>query len=226
MNTNEPSTLSDDAALDPAAMLALAQSQQKLIAGQMGSFVPLILLAWGIAWLLGFGALWLVDGLGDAFSLPIAVAAPIFGGLLLAAGALSTVLGIRSGRGLRGGKEGAFAGIVYGQSWWVGSVAVWLIGQALVVNGMSTELLGIFYPSAFIFFAGIMYISAGVIWKAIPMVALGLWSVVLSAVAPFFGNPTHYLIFAIAGGGSFLVASFASIVWLRRARHRIAGERS
>jgi len=208
--------------LAPEQMLALLKDQQRSVEGQKGAFVHMILLAWGLAWLLGFLALWLVDGPGDAFSLPIGVAAPIFGILLISAGVLSAFLGIRSGRGLRGGKDGAFAGIVYGQAWWIGSLAIFGLGQALVVNGMDEALLGIFYPSAYIFFAGVMYAMAAIIWRAIPMLILGGWSVLISVIAPFAGQPTHYLVYALAGGGAFLLAALWTWLWTWRARRRVS----
>lgn len=223
MVENRSDAQEDERPLSPAEMLALVSDQQRSVEGQMGGFVPFILLAWGIAWTVGFGALWLsLGGLGEAFRVPGAVAIPVFAGLLIAAVIVSTVLSIRSSRGRRGGREGAFAGIVYGQAWWVGGIALWLWGQAMVVNGMDAELLGIFYPSGYIFFAGVMYIAAAVIWRAVPMLVLGAWSVVISAVAPFFGQPTHYLVYALAGGGAFLAASAVTAVWTRNARRRVA----
>lgn len=208
--------------LSPAEMLALASDQQRSVEGQMGGFVPYILVAWGIAWLGGFGALWLMEGgFGDEPLLPAAVAVPLFAALLVGAAIVSGVLGMRSGRGLRGSRANAFTGIVYGQLWWVGSLAVWLFGQAMVVNGMDAVLLGVFYPTAYIFFAGVMYVAAAVIWKAIPMLVLGAWSILLSAVAPFVGHPTHYLIYALGGGGAFLIACLISALWTTRARRRV-----
>lgn len=212
----------DDEQIDAADMLALVKDQQRNIEGQRGAFVPLILLSWGIAWLVGFGALWLIDGPGDAFSLPIWVAAPIFVVLLAGAGVLSTIFGIRSGRGMRAGKDAAFVGIIYGQSWWVGSLAIFALGQALVFNGMDADMLRILYPSAYIFFAGLMYVMAAAIWRAIPMLILGGWSILVSAFAPFLGYPTQYLVYALAGGGGFLVVALWSWVWMRRARRRLA----
>ncbi|HCS62332.1 MAG TPA: hypothetical protein DIW46_13215 [Microbacterium sp.] len=217
----------DDEQPDPADMLALVKDQQRSIEGQRGAFVPLILFSWGIAWLLGFGALWLIDGLGDAFSLPIWVAAPIFIVLLAGAGTLSTIFGIRSSRGLRTGKDATFVGLVYGQTWWVGSLAIFALGQALVRAGMDADILRIFYPSAYIFFAGVMYVMAAAIWRAIPMLILGGWAILVSVLAPFAGYPAQYLVYALAGGGGFLLVALWSWIWMRRARrHLTLGGRS
>ncbi|MGL3151055.1 hypothetical protein ACSS7Z_11925 [Microbacterium sp. A82] len=217
----------DEEPLDPAEMLALMKDQQRSVAGQKGAFVPLILLSWGIAWLFGFGALWLIDGPGAAFSLPIGVAIGAFVVLLGGAGVLSTVLGIRSGTGLRGGKDSAFVGIIYGQSWWVGCLAIFALGQALVLQGMHPDLLRVFYPSAYIFFVGVMFVSAAAIWRAVPMLILGGWSIIVSAVAPFVGYPGQYLVYALAGGGGLLIVALWTWIWMRRARSRMApGARS
>lgn len=217
--------MTEDTTREAVRMLALAEDQQRVIAARTGASVPLILLSWGIAWLAGFIVLWLIDG-PQRFSLPIAVAAPVVIALFLAAGAISTVLGARTGRGLRGSKTSAFAGVVYGQAWWVGSLAIWLLGMGLVSNGMDAALLSIFYPSAYVFFVGLMFGMGGIIWKAVPMLILGGWSIVVSAIAPFFGYPNSFLMFAIAGGGGFVIVSLASFFWVRSARARIDGVQS
>src|SRR5690606_2047437 len=130
---------------------------------------------------------------------PGSIAGPVFAGLLVAAGVLSAILGIRSDRGVKASRANAFTGIVYGNTWWVGSVAIWLSGLTLVRFGMDEKLLGLFYPVLFIVFAGIMYIFAAVLWQAVPMLVLGLWSIATAIVGPLAGMPGHYLVFALAG---------------------------
>ncbi len=212
----------DEEALTPAEMLALLESQQRRVEGKLGRFVPAILFGWGVAWSVGFIGLWLADGGAAGFVLPFEVAAPLFAGLLLAAGALSTVLGIRSGRGLRPSKESAFTGMAYGNLWWLGSLGVVVIGQALVARGMPADLLRVYYPSAFILFSGVMYVAAGLLWRAQPMVLLGGWSIVVAAVAALVPPPTHYLVCAIGGGGAYLLVAVWTLWWSRRARRGVA----
>ena len=88
--------------LDPAAALRLVRDQQLEIETRVGGFVPTIMLVWGIAWLFGFGAVWLSEGM-DAVA-PV-VAWWTFGGLIAVASAVSMWLGIRSGRGMRTADE-------------------------------------------------------------------------------------------------------------------------
>ncbi|HWM16134.1 MAG TPA: hypothetical protein VNP97_06045 [Microbacterium sp.] len=208
--------------LDPAAALALLDDQRRSIVGQIASFVPAVVLAWGFAWLLGFIGLWLIDGLKPAFSLPLPIAIGVFVVLLAAATAVSVVLPIRSGRGIRGSSSGAFTGAVYGMTWMLGSLAIVGFAQGLEFNGMDPSLANIFYPVAFALFAGIMYVLAGGIWHAPPMIVLGVWTVIVGVAAPFFGYPTHYLVLAIGGGLGFLVLGIASFVHLSRLRRRVA----
>lgn len=213
----------DDEVLSPEEMLALARNQQRSMESQVASFVPALVTMWGIVWLLGFGALWLIDGLKPSFSLPLPVAVSIFVGLLAIAIAASVVLGTRSGRGIRGNTASAFSGAVYGSTWTVGSLAIIVFAQGLLVNGMDKELANIFYPVAFVLFAGIMYIVGAAIWQAVPMLILGVWTVVVAVVAPFFGYPTHYLVLAIGGGVGFLILGLVSFVHLSRLRHATKG---
>ncbi len=222
MTTSHDSTGPDDEApLDPAAMLALAEDQRRSVEGQLASFVPVIVTAWGVAWLVGFGCLWLIDGLAPAFALPLPVAVGIFVALLAGAIVLSAVLGIRSGRGMRGNTGEAFTGIVYGCTWTVGSLAIVGFAQGLIFNGMSPELANVFYPIAFVMFAGIMYILSAALWRAVPMLFLGVWTLIVAVVAPFFGTPTHYLVLALGGGIGFLALGIASFVYLARLRARV-----
>ena len=216
-------TQDDDAALDPASMLALLNNQQKSVETQMGAFVPYITLAWGLTWLLGFGSLWLIDGLQPVFSLPLAVAVPIFVGTILVSGGFSAWLGIRSGRGMRGNSASAFTGTVYGVTWSIGATALGIFGSALQSQGMTAEVANFFYPSAYVLFAGIMYIIAAAIWHAIPSLVGGCWLVVIAVVAPFFGYPGHYLFLALAGGLAFIALSVVGSIEQRRIRSLTTG---
>lgn len=221
MNATQDDPISGEEALSPERMLALLDDQRKSVEGQMASFVPGLVTAWGVAWLLGFGALWLIDGLKPAFSLPLPWAIGIFVVLLGAAIAISTVLGIRSGRGIRGNSAAAFTGMVYGMTWMLGSLAIFGFAQGLIFNGMDRDLANLFYPIAFVLFAGIMYVISGAIWHAVPMIVLGVWTVIVAIAALFFGYPTHYLVLAIGGGVAYLLLGILSFVHLARLRNRV-----
>jgi hypothetical protein len=206
-----------DEPLDPAAMYALLQNQQRSAQIQMGDFVWLITFSWGVTWLVGFGALWLIDGV-DGFALPVPVAVTVFIATLVASGLLSAWLGFRSGRGMRGNGAAAFTGTVYGITWAVGSTAIAILGGGLRAQGMAADLAAYYYPCAYVLFAGIMYVLAGAIWQAVPSLVGGLWLVVVAVAAAFVPYPNHYLFLALAGGLAFLALSAFGALQQRRVR--------
>lgn len=210
-----PERPDDDAPLDPASMLTLLQVQQEDVQRRMARFVPWILLSWAVAWGTGFGMLWLIDGARPHLAFPLEVAAPVFAVLMVIAGVVSGVLGARSARGIRTSKAATFTGTVYGITWSVGFVSLFVLGKALSYNGMPEELSNIYYPAVSLIFVGIMYILAGAIWHAIPALAMGGCIVLIAAIGPYFGYPTHYLFYAITGGGVFLAGTVVTAVYSR-----------
>jgi hypothetical protein len=210
-----------DEPLSAAAALEILTNQQRSMNNQRGSFAWAISASWGVAWLLGFLALWLIDGLRPGFGISLAAGITIFIALLAAAMVVSAVQGIRGGRGYRGA-SGAFTGAVYGISWSVATIALAVFGAALLHNGMSPQLANIFYPSAYTFVAGLLYLIAGGIWRSVPSVVVGGWIILVAVIAPWFGYPTHYLVFAIAGGGAFLALSLFEALRSRRLRRSVA----
>jgi hypothetical protein len=220
MSIPDPPDLSgsadDEEAGDPAAMLDLVRSQQERVTKQLAAEVPLILLAWGIAWFVGFGLLWLIDGAEPVIAVPLPVAVVVFIVLMVGALVATAILGIRSGRGIRPSAEAAFTGAVYGWSWTIAFVAMFVFGTALIRNGMPPDLANIYYPTASTLLVGLLYFVGGGIWQAKPLLWLGGWIIVVALVAPFFGYPAHYLVFSLAGGGVFLIGALVTWLWVRR----------
>ena len=194
----------DDTALDPAAMLALVKHQQSGVSRRMARQIPWILLAWGIAWAVGYGMLWLIDGAKPAFSVPLPVAVSVIAVLFAAAIAVSIVIGTRAGRGIRSTPSAAFTGAVYGITGSASFIAIYVLAIGLTVNGMAASLQPIFLTSGMGIVIGIMHLMAGAIWRAVPSVVMGALLLAVAVVAPFFGYPDHYLFFAVAGGAVFL----------------------
>lgn len=215
---DDAETSSDEpGAADPREMLAMLRAEQERIGRRMAAGVPVILLAWGVAWLVGFGLLWLIDGMRpQGVAVPLPVAAVSFAVLMAAALAASAIVGARMGRGIRSSPAAAWTGAVYGLASALGFVGIFTIGSALRASGMTPELGNLYYPTMCVFLVGVMYVVAGAIWHNRPSAAMGAWLVVLACVAPFFGYPTHYLVYALAGGGVFLLAAAVAWLWVRR----------
>ena len=216
MNANK---IDDDAALDPpldpAAMLALMQREQREMPRRMARQIPWILLAWGIAWFVGFGMLWLIDGARPMFSVPLVVSVAVFIGVQIGAVVVSAIIGARSGRGIKSSPAAAFTGTVYGVTASAAFFSMWVFAAGLQANGMDKDLQTIFFPTAMGIVIAILYSIAGAIWHAIPAIVMGAGILVVSLIAPFFGYPNHYLFLALAGGAVFFAGAISVAIYAR-----------
>lgn len=205
----------DDGPLDPAAMLALAERQQRAVGLSYARPVAFMLLVWGVAWLVGFLLLWSGHKGGNPwFTIPLATAGWIFGALIVTSIFVSGIVGTRIGRGVRGASD--FQGAVYGISWSLTGIAFAALGVGLLRNGMRPELASIYFPSAYALMAGVMYLAGAALWGVRSQLVLGVLLLVTGSAAPFFGAPTNNLVMAIGGGGGFLVS--AGWYWWRLQR--------
>jgi hypothetical protein len=202
-----------DSPLSAAAALAVLTEQQRTVSRRLGGQIWIITGAWGIAWLFGFLAIWLMDSASLGIVVPTWLGWTIFATLFAAALVVSAVLGARSGRGIRSNSANAFTGTVYGVTWAVSMVFLSVLGAALLSRGMSAALADLFYPSVYALVVGILYLAAAAIWRVVEMIVAGAFFVVLASVAPFFGHPTNFLVFAVAGGAMFF--TFATILAVR-----------
>lgn len=206
----------DDAPPSPDEALALIRDQQSALERDQLSGIPWILGVWGVAWSVGFLALWSgYEGGNPWFRLPLGLAAIIFGVLLLGSIVISAVIGMRLNRGVRGPSN--FSGAVYGIAWPIVSLGAYLIGVALALNGMDSTLQSLYFPAIYALVAGVMYLMGAALWRSIDQLVLGAVIIVAGTAAPFFGAPTNNLVMAVLGGGAFLIAAIVMRVSLRRA---------
>jgi len=196
----------DDAPPSADEALALIRRQQSALERDQLSGIPWILAVWGVAWTVGFLDLWSgYEGGNPWFQLPLSLAATIFGVLLIGSIVVSAIIGMRLNRGVSGASS--FSGAVYGISWPIVSLGAYLIGVALALNGMDSELQSLFFPAIYALVAGTMYLMGAAVWRSIDQLVLGAVILVAGTVAPFFGAPTNNLVMALLGGGAFLVAA-------------------
>ncbi|CCE76826.1 hypothetical protein [Clavibacter nebraskensis] len=210
----------DGPAPDPREMHALMEDQRRVAVDAQMSFVWVMEVCWGVAWILGYTALWLIDG-SDAVSLPLPVAVGIFAGLIVLSSIVSIVLGIRNAPGVESSPESAWQGRVYGISWSVAMVSVYVLGIGLAVNDAPTRLLSIFYTSGFSFVAGLMLLSTAALFRSRSSLLLGSILVVAALVAPFAGYPGNYIVMAVVGGGAYLVTGIAAALLAGRTRRSL-----
>lgn len=200
----------DDAALSPEEMLALVTRSQSDMARRQATLIPWILIGWGFAWLVGFLLLWLARGPG---LIPLVVAGWTFGILMVIGLVISMVIGIRAGRGTRDTKEESRAGMIFGFTCMAAFIGVGAVGGALDRVGMSAAVADVYYPVMYGLVIGVCYLAAGAVWRTPYTAYIGGWLVLVSLVGAFVPAPGHYLVFAIAGGGAFLLAGILFAAW-------------
>jgi hypothetical protein len=188
--------------LSPAESLALIEGQRAELRRRRGVRPELITLAWGLAYLLGFGGWYLAR----AGVVPVALAGVVLGVFGAVALVLPIVLGVRASRGVRGPSR--TVGALYGTAW----------GLAFVVNGVVQGSLqqryvhdpdgqSLMWTASSLIVVGLMYLLGGMLWRDVPQYVLGAWVLVSAAGSVLAGAPGNLLVLALAGGGGMLVLS-------------------
>lgn len=203
-------------ALDAAAMLALSQAESARVRDAFNGPTAIIILGWGIAWTVGFLAIWTVIVVPHTPEALRIGAGVLFAVLMIGGVALSMIFGNRADRGLRGVEKRQ--GTLYGYGWALGSIGVVLLASALAAAGMPLHLLGVFYPAAYSLIVGLLYLTGSALWKDRYLAFLGFWIAIVGLGAAFIPMPHNYLVMGVLGGGTFLVSGLLSLRAQRRRR--------
>ncbi|WP_243696165.1 hypothetical protein [Labedella phragmitis] len=203
----------DDAPMSAAQMLELSRAQQQRVADFFETPTLIIVATWGVAWFVGFLALWLGRP-ASVLPIPGDIAGTAFAVLMIVGVVTSVVVGSRTGAGVKGRER--FEGAVYGISWGAACTAVPVLGGALQRAGMTTDVAALFYPAAYCIVIGTLYLVGAALWQDRSMIVVGAWILLVGVVAPYFGAPASYLVMSLAGGGAFLV--YAALLLGARSR--------
>ncbi|GIJ00001.1 hypothetical protein CLV28_0998 [Sediminihabitans luteus] len=204
----------DDAALDPAESLRLIRAQQDR-ARDLTPDGRVVYGTWGVAWLVGYGALWF--SVDNADSAAGAWAFVLFGTLVLAAIATTVVHTTRRSRGIAG--PSAQVGTLYGIAWGIAFTAMSVTLGGLATAGASPDVVGLAANAMSCLVVGMLYFLTALVWGDRRVYVLGAWILLVGAVSPYVGYPGSYLLLATAAGGGFLVMAGAEV---RAARRRAA----
>ncbi|MDO4243921.1 MAG: hypothetical protein Q4C85_09240 [Actinomyces sp.] len=203
--------LTSDAPLDAATALEAIEDQQATHRSRMEIRSAPILLAWGLAWLVGYTAGRL--GLEDNYT----VAAPhslVFIACLVAAGIFTVAYIARRARGLRG-RSSRF-GATYGMAWCaafaVAEVLMSRLGSFLdsVGTAQANEMAMIVSNGIPCLIVGSMFMIGGSLSDEPVITATGGWILTVTTVATLVGGSAMWLIMAVAGSSGFFVAAALS----------------
>ena len=185
-----------------------------------------IFAAWGVAWLVGYLALYLTatgrvgqPRVLDGVDQPTAWAFAVFGLSIIGAMAFTIVHSIRANAGIQG--VSASFGAMYGWTWCLGFVGMSVMLGGLARAGAGAEVMALAANACACLLVGVLYMSGGAFWQDRPQYAIGVWIILVAAVAVFAGLPQTYLVMAVLGGGGFFVGTV--LEHLRRRRNPTAG---
>jgi hypothetical protein len=194
--------------LDPAEQLRLVADQDARTRAALTPDERLLFAAWGIAWLVGFGVIWLAapgrEG-GPILPVPGWSVGLLFFLLLVTAGAVTAVHSVRVGRGVSGAS--ARTGAMYGWGWFLGFAMLPAIVVGAERLGAPDEVTALLWPAVSALIVGLMYIGGAAAWDDPSQFVIGAWIMVTTAVGCLLGLAVLYLVMSLAGGGGFLAAA-------------------
>jgi hypothetical protein len=184
------------------------QARERLMVNQ-----PQIYAAWGLAWLIGCGAMWLSVLGQHPFRGAAGWASAILDtGIVLAIVATAITVG-RATRGIGG--ISARQGMMYGLSWPAGFVSLFTIIGAAAHFGASPKVLGVLGAAGPLLLVGLIYLLAAAMWLDRVMFWIGVWDLLVAAIGAWTGPVVVLFLNAVAGGGGFLAAA-ALLAWRNR----------
>jgi hypothetical protein len=163
---------------------------------------PVVYVAWGLVWLLGYGGMWLSVRGQHPYQGPSGVAvAAVF---VLAGFAVAAVLVIAS-KAVAGvdGRSARDRRIILA-TWGTGYLIV-LVLQAALSSSVSTRTLAFVDFAGPVLLAGLTYTVAFALGRSRPALALGAWLVLVGASCAWLAPATILATCALAGGGGFLL---------------------
>ena len=165
---------------------------------------PLVYTAWGLVWLLGYGAMWLSVRGQHPYLGPSGVSiAAVF---VLAGFAAAAVLVIAS-RAVAGidGRSARHRRIILAT--WATGYLVLLLVQAGISSSASTRVLAFVGLAGPLVLAGLVYVLASVLGRDRLAFALGAWLVIAGASCAWLAPAAIVATCALAGGAGFLLSA-------------------
>ena len=165
---------------------------------------PLVYMAWGLVWLVGYGAMWLsVRGQHPYTGPSGASMAAVF---VLACFAVAAVLVIANkaaagidGRSVRHRR-------IIGATWAIGYLSLLIVAPA-ISSSVSTRTLAFISFAGPVLLVGLVYILAAALGRNRQASVLGAWLVIVGISCAWLAPATILAACAVAGGGAFLLTA-------------------
>ena len=188
--------------------LAVVEAQRSAFLKRHRIKATPLLVAWGLAWLIGYAALALFRRAD--YSLPIAPYL-FFYGCLAVALLFTFAYIVPKARGIRGrsNREGAY----YSLAWFLGMPLGALILSrvnaflAALNTSEANEVADVVSNAVPCLVVGVIFLMSAALWNEAVMGVLGGWILLVTLVVTIVGMPWAWWIMSVAGGGGMLVAA-------------------
>ena len=162
-------------------------------------------LAWGLAWLVGYGAFAVSTGPSPLVALPTIVPLVLLGAGVLGALVVSALGIARDSRGVTG--PAALQGTLFGGAWVIGFLALFLLITALG-GQVPDELVSIImWPAGSALVVGLLYLMGGALYRDLLQFGLGTWIALVGTAAVFAGTTGQYAVAALVGSAGYFTAA-------------------
>ncbi|MEV4758152.1 transporter [Micromonospora sp. NPDC049559] len=202
---------------DPVAALNLIRQQRAEALRRIQPDPRWIYWPWGVAWLVGFGLLFLRFGPDQRVfvDLPSWLPLAVLYALLIAAGTVTSLVGSRSYGQVVG--DSSRRGAWYGAAWLLGYVSLG-VTLSRVTGALPVDRAGLLWSASAVGLTGVLHIAGAAIWLDRNLYLLGVWIIAVNVLGVIAGPGWQALLIALAGGGGILVAG--AIARLRQRRSR------
>jgi hypothetical protein len=196
--------LDDGASLDPQRAAAIMQEAGERARRELRVSHPVIYIAAGVAWLLGYGAIWFSVRGQHPYQGPAPEAAFIQVVLVGFAGAVAASIVSRATSGVSGlsavQRRVSILALV------IGIVAALVLEAALDHAGASRSVVfGVYQAAAPVLVAGVVYIATSAVRLNWSVLGLGAWLVAVASGGAFTGPVGVWAVTALAGGLGYLL---------------------
>ncbi len=192
----------EDQDMTLAEAAAIVQDARARARRELVISAPPVYAAFGLVWLIGYGAMWLSVRGQHPYRSPSGVS--IAAVVVLAAFAIATVLVVahRATAGI-GGQSARHRHIILA-TWGTGYLVL-LIVQGGISGSVGTHALAFVGLACPLLLAGLVYLLASALGRNWPAFALGCWLVIVAASCAWLAPAAIVATCALAGGGAFLL---------------------
>ncbi|MGB4777303.1 hypothetical protein [Microbacterium sp.] len=186
---------------DPSSILRGIEADQREAQRAFAPNVVLLYSIWGIAWTVGFLALYAAFVPVEQPLIPLALGLVMGLGVLVAAIVLSAVHSARRSAGSRG--PSMVQGAIYGNTFGIAFTLMGLLGWRLISLGVPLEPMLSYWVAATCLIVGILFVVGAAMWNDRSQLVFGCWTFVVGFASVAL-PPPHNLLAGVAGGVGFL----------------------